>query len=69
YCENLHPLDQFRAFKTLRDQGIDITEIAAHFFVTPLYVKQRLKLAIVSPKLLEIYELGAYQSDRHLHLG
>ncbi|MDD4616021.1 MAG: ParB/RepB/Spo0J family partition protein [Alphaproteobacteria bacterium] len=52
---NLHPLDQFRAFQSLRDQGIGDEEIAARFFVTPQIVKQRLKLASVSLKLLEIY--------------
>jgi len=54
--ENLHPLDQFRAFKTLSEQGLDIEEIAARYFVTPNTVKQRLKLANVSPKLLDLYE-------------
>jgi len=51
----LHPLDQFRAFQTLRDQGLGEEEIAARFFVTPAVVKQRLKLASVSPKLLDLY--------------
>ncbi|MFU0506261.1 ParB/RepB/Spo0J family partition protein [Pseudaminobacter sp. NGMCC 1.201702] len=54
--ENLHPLDQFRAFKTLREQGLDVEEIAARFFVSAATVKQRLRLASVSPKLLELYE-------------
>jgi ParB family transcriptional regulator, chromosome partitioning protein len=54
--ENLHPLDQFRAFKTLSDQGLDVEDIAARYFVSPNTVKQRLKLATVSPKLLELYE-------------
>jgi ParB family chromosome partitioning protein len=54
--ENLHPLDQFRAFKTLSDQGLDVEDIAARYFVSPATVKQRLKLASVSPKLLELYE-------------
>ncbi|MET2831252.1 ParB/RepB/Spo0J family partition protein [Mesorhizobium shangrilense] len=54
--ENLHPLDQFRAFKVLSDQGLDVEEIAARFFVSPATVKQRLRLATVSPKLLELYE-------------
>lgn len=53
--QNLHPLDQFRAFQTLRDQGLGIDDIAARFFVTSQIVKQRLKLASVSPKLLDIY--------------
>ncbi len=51
----LHPLDQFRAFKTLRDQGASEEEIAARFFVPPAVVKQRLRLASVSEKLLGIY--------------
>jgi ParB family chromosome partitioning protein len=53
---DLHPLDQFRAFKALSDQGLDPEEIAARFFVSPATVKQRLKLASVSPKLLDLYE-------------
>ena len=51
----LHPLDQFRAFKALRDQGATDEAIAARFFVTPTVVKQRLRLAAVSEKLLDIY--------------
>ena len=52
---NLHPLDQFRSFRTLREQGLGEEEIAARFFVTPATVKQRLRLAAVSEKLLDIY--------------
>jgi ParB family chromosome partitioning protein len=51
----LHPLDQFRAFQTLRDKGLSEEEIAARFFVSPTVVKQRLKLAAVSQKLLDVY--------------
>jgi ParB family chromosome partitioning protein len=51
----LHPLDQFRAFQTLREKGLSEEEIAARFFVNPTVVKQRLKLAAVSPKLLDVY--------------
>jgi ParB family transcriptional regulator, chromosome partitioning protein len=51
----LHPLDQFRAFKTLSDVGLSEEDIAARHFVTPAIVKQRLRLASVSPKLHEIY--------------
>jgi len=54
--ENLHPLDQYRAFKVLSDQGRDVEEIAARYFVSLNTVKQRLKLANVSPKLLDLYE-------------
>lgn len=51
----LHPLDQFRAFAALREKGQGEEAIAAAFFVTPQVVKQRLKLASVSPALLEVY--------------
>ncbi len=51
----LHPLDQFRAFVALREQGQGEEAIAAAFFVTPQIVKQRLKLASVAPALLEVY--------------
>lgn len=49
--EPLHPLDQFRAMQKLVEQGSDVETIAATFMVTPAVVKQRLKLADVSPKL------------------
>ncbi|RAI01434.1 DNA-binding protein [Acuticoccus sediminis] len=51
----LHPLDQFRAFRTLREQGLSEEEIAARFFVSVNIVKQRLKLVSVSEKLLDLY--------------
>jgi ParB family chromosome partitioning protein len=51
----LHPLDQFRAFQTLRDLGMSEEDIAARHFVNPTIVKQRLRLASVSPKLHEVY--------------
>ncbi len=51
----LHPLDQFRAFLTLRQKGQSEEEIAAAFFVSVAVVKQRLRLASVSPALLDVY--------------
>jgi ParB family chromosome partitioning protein len=51
----LHPLDQFRAFQTLREKGQTEEEIAAAFFVAVTVVKQRLRLASVLPRLLDIY--------------
>jgi ParB family chromosome partitioning protein len=51
----LHPLDQFRAFKALRDKGAGDEEIAARFFIPPALVKQRLRIAAVSEKLLDVY--------------
>ena len=51
----LHPLDQFRAFQALREKGQSEEEIAAVFFVAVSVVKQRLRLAAVSTRLLEVY--------------
>lgn len=51
----LHPLDQFRAFQTMREKGMTEEAIAAAFFVDAKVVKQRLRLAAVSPTLLDIY--------------
>jgi ParB family chromosome partitioning protein len=52
---SLHPLDQFRAFQALRLKGQSEEDIAAAFFVGVNVVKQRLRLATVSEKLLDIY--------------
>jgi ParB family chromosome partitioning protein len=51
----LHPLDQFRAFLALREKGMSEEEVAAAFFMSTHVVKQRLKLASVAPKLLDVY--------------
>ncbi|RWJ00039.1 ParB/RepB/Spo0J family partition protein [Mesorhizobium sp.] len=51
----LHPLDQFHAFRRMVEGGMATEDVAAAYFTTPRYVEQRLRLATVSPKLLEIY--------------
>ena len=51
----LYPVDQFRAFLALREKGKSEEEIAAAFFVSVNVVRQRLRLAAVSEKLLEVY--------------
>ncbi|MBE1527921.1 ParB family chromosome partitioning protein [Sphingopyxis sp. OAS728] len=60
YAENavreaLHPLDQFRAMQAMVDKGAEVEAIAAHFMTTPAVVRQRLKLASVSPVLHDLY--------------
>jgi len=58
--ESMHPADQFEAFKKLADErGFGAEEIAARFGVTPHVVRQRLRLATVSPKLMQVYRDGA----------
>lgn len=51
----LHPLDQFRAFSALTENGLSEQDIAARFFVSVSTVRQRLRLASVAPALLDIY--------------
>jgi ParB family chromosome partitioning protein len=51
----LHPLDQFRAFQAMREKGMTEEAIAAAFFVQVQVVKQRLRLASISPALLDVY--------------
>ncbi len=55
FREALHPLDEFRGMKQLVDQGGEIEDVAARFRVTPAVVRQRLKLASVSPALHDVY--------------
>ena len=53
--ENTHPADQFEAFRKLADErGFGAEDIAARFGV----VRQRLRLAAVSPKLMQVYRDG-----------
>ena len=54
--ENMHAADQFEAFHTLAKTGLSVTDIAAKFGVSELVVKQRLKLAVVAPELIEEYK-------------
>lgn len=53
--EAMHPADQFEAFRTLIDQGKSVADVAAAFGVTERIVEQRLKLARVSPVILQAY--------------
>ena len=60
----LHPLDQFRAFQALRQKDQSEEEIAAAFFVGVNVVKQRLRLAAVSEKLLDVYAEDGMSLDQ-----
>ena len=60
----LHPLDQFRAFQALRQKGQSEEEIAAAFFVGVNVVQQRLRLASISEKLLDIYAEDGMSLDQ-----
>jgi|HubBroStandDraft_6_1064221.scaffolds.fasta_scaffold97241_1 ParB family chromosome partitioning protein len=56
---DMHPADQYEAFAKLHgEQGLSADDIGARFGVTPAVVRQRLKLAAVSPKLILLYRVG-----------
>jgi ParB family chromosome partitioning protein len=56
--EAMHPADEFEAFRDLVDDGLPVADIAARFGVTETVVQKRLKLARVSPKLLDAFRRG-----------
>ena len=61
---SVHPADQFEAFSKLHVQGLGVEEIAARFGVSSTVVRQRLKLAAVSPRLMEVYRKGDMTLDQ-----
>lgn len=62
--EPMHPADEFDAFKGMIDAGKSIEDVAARFGVTPLTVQRRLKLANVSPHLVQGYRDGELTLDQ-----
>jgi ParB family chromosome partitioning protein len=63
--ENMHPADQFEAFKKLADErGFGAEDIAARFGVTAHVVRQRLRLGAVSAKLMQAYRDGDLALDQ-----
>lgn len=61
----MHPADQFDAFQLLNsEQGMGTEDIAARFGVTATVVKQRLRLAAVSPALIAHYRNGEMNLDQ-----
>lgn len=56
--DDMHPADEFIAFKALVEDGSSLEDIAAKFGCTPLVVRRRLQLAKVSPKLIALYRAG-----------
>ncbi|CAB3804591.1 ParB/RepB/Spo0J family partition protein [Paraburkholderia fynbosensis] len=53
--ETMHPADQCEAFRMLAEEGRSVEYIAALFRISHLMVRRRLKLANVSPKLLDLF--------------
>jgi len=62
---DMHPADQFEAFARLHQDGagLGIEEVAARFGVSAPTVRQRLRLAVVSPALVQAYRDGVLTLD------
>jgi ParB family transcriptional regulator, chromosome partitioning protein len=61
--EAMHPADEFDAFAALVAAGKSVEDVAAARGVTPLYVRQRLRLAGVAPSLLALFRKDAIGLD------
>ena len=51
--EAMHPIDEFKAFAKLQDEGLSVLDISIKFGIEELRVKQRLALGSAAPELLE----------------
>jgi ParB family transcriptional regulator, chromosome partitioning protein len=61
----MHPADQFIAFHDLVvESGLSIDDVAARFGVSPLFVRQRLKLANVAPRFIKAYRAEEIRLDQ-----
>lgn len=63
--ENLHPADEYERFHELSvSKGWGAEEIGARFGRSPDFVKRRLRLGAVSPKLIEVYRQDGLTLDQ-----
>ncbi|MCM2485686.1 ParB/RepB/Spo0J family partition protein [Burkholderia glumae] len=58
-----HPADQFEAFRVMVDAGRSVSEIAEIYGTSEQTVRRRLKLARVSPKLIELFRNDEIRID------
>ena len=65
----MHPADQSDAFRRLVDEGAGVEEVAARFGVTATFVRQRLKLANVAPRFIELYRAEKITLDQLMALA
>lgn len=56
--QDMHPADQFEAFRALADKGMPAADIGARFGKPESHVLKLLKLARVAPKILKAYRKG-----------
>lgn len=65
---DMHPYDEFMAYKSMIETGSTIESIADKNGVTVTHVKRRLRLANVSPKVLEEYKNGSLNIEQLMTL-
>lgn len=56
--EAMSPVDEILAYRDLVAQGVEVENIAARFGQSPLTVRQRLRLAGLSPRILDVLREG-----------
>ncbi|AYG64533.1 ParB/RepB/Spo0J family partition protein [Rhizobium jaguaris] len=62
--EEMHPVDQYHAFRVMADKGTPFADIAVRFGTTETIVRRRLALARVSPVLLNLYREEGMSFDQ-----
>ena len=67
--ENMHPADLCVSFKLLVEEGRSADYISALFGVSAVTVQRRLKLANVSPRLLELYRDDGISTEQMMALA
>ena len=60
---NMTPVDEYRAFATLVEQGKTAEDIATRFGLSVRAVQQRLKLGRLSPRLLDLFRDGKIDKE------
>jgi ParB family chromosome partitioning protein len=67
--EQMHPADQFDAFRAMVDAGKPIEDVAAHFGVGIVVVQRRLKLSLVAPEIIAEFRAGKASLDQLMALA
>jgi ParB family chromosome partitioning protein len=62
--DDMHPADLFEAFRALVDKGVSVADIAARFGRREQSIRQLLKLARVSPRILKAYRAGGVSLEQ-----
>jgi len=60
---SMHPADEFVAFQAMIDEGKSVASIASEFAVPQSKIKQRLKMANISPEILDFYREDKIELD------